>query len=155
MLHVRGFECADNCYLGDAIGLTLSNGSTVVGKDILTLDSELTVAYGQINGLVSNFYSNYNPISHDSNDIEQAIHFTHAYNTLTARHVSRLVEAVRLSAFYNGWSAVNNPLDHHHDPLVAYNSLPDETSTFQRIARINFYHFGSNAHTAYNVGHSM
>jgi hypothetical protein len=63
--------------------------------------------------------------------------------------------------------AVNQALDNHQDPSVVYSQLPDMTSTFVRItatrqgipgylglARINWDHFGIDARTAYNAGHS-
>lgn len=155
--------------MGDAITLTLSNGSTVTGKDHpFTLENGLTITYGQINGLAGDFYGTFEPISDGSNDTEQANRFVNAYNRLAARYAGQPEEAnVILGILQKEVDAVNNALAHHQDPSVAYNSLPDETKTFQEItwrrpgapsymglARINWDHFGADARTAYNAGHS-
>lgn len=155
--------------MGDAVTLTLSDGSTVTGKDhTFTLENELTVTYGQINGLAGDFYGTYDPISDGSNDIEQATRFVNAYNTLAARYAGQPAEANEiLRILKKEVDAVNNSLAHHQDPSLAYNSLPDETWTFQKLtlfrsgipsylglARINWDHFGADARAAYNAGHS-
>lgn len=155
--------------MGDAITLTLSDGSTVTGKDhIFTLDNGLTVTCGQINGLAGDFYGTYDPISDGSNDTEQSTRFANAYNALAARYPGQPAEAIEiLNILKKEVDAVNNALAHHQDPSVAYNSLPDETWAFQKLtlfrsgipsylglARINWDHFGADARTAYNAGHS-
>ncbi|KAI0882908.1 uncharacterized protein GGS22DRAFT_195632 [Annulohypoxylon maeteangense] len=165
-----GFEYAEHSYLGDAIILTLSNGNTVIGKDHpFTLENGLTVTYGQINGLAGDFYGTYDPISDGANDTEKADRFMKAYNTLAARSSRQPAEAIEiLSILKREIDAVNNALAHNQDPSVAYNNLPDETMAFQErtlfrsnipsylgLARINWDHFGVDARTAYNVGHSV
>lgn len=155
--------------MGDAITLTLSDGSTVTGKDhTFTLENELTVTYGQINGLAGDFYGTYEPISDGPSDKEQATRFLDAYHTLAARYAGQPAEAIEiLNILKKEVDAVNNALAHHQDPSVAYNSLADESWTFQKLtlfrsgipsylglARINWDHFGPDARTAYNAGHS-
>ncbi|KAI1456392.1 hypothetical protein F4805DRAFT_230054 [Annulohypoxylon moriforme] len=165
-----GFEYAEHCYLGDAITLTLSDGSTGLGRDhTFTLENELTVTYGQINGLAGDFYGTYDPISDGSNDTDQATRFLEAYNTLATRYAGQPAEAITiLSILKKEVDAVNNALGHHQDPSVAYSNLPDETMAFQKLtlfrskipsylglARINWDHFGADARIAYNAGHSL
>jgi len=141
----------------------------VAGKDhTFTLENELTVTYGQINGLAGDFYGTYDPISDGFNDTEQAIRFVNAYNTLAARYAGQPAEAIEiLGILKKEVDTVNNALAHHQDPSVAYNSLHNEDWTFQKLtlfrsgipsyfglARVNWDHFGADARTAYNAGHS-
>jgi hypothetical protein len=166
---ILGFDYAEHSYLGDAIILTLSDGRTVTAKDhTFTLENGLTVTYGQINGLGGDFYGTYDPISDGSNDTKQAARFVNAYNTLAGRYSRQPSEATKiLSVLKTEVDAVNNALHQREDPSVAYSRLPDQTFTFEKItfwrrktpgylglARINWDHFGADARTAYNAGHS-
>ncbi|KAK3291796.1 uncharacterized protein B0H64DRAFT_468519 [Chaetomium fimeti] len=164
-----GFEYAEHCYMGDAIALTLSDGRTVTARDHpFTLENELSVTYGQINALAGDFYGTSDPISDGSDDNSQRDRFTRAYMALAGKDSRQPKEAVEiLRILQEEVDAVNDALAKHQDPSVAYNSLPDETGTFDRLtssrsetpkytdlARINWDHFGADARTAYNAGHS-
>jgi hypothetical protein len=66
-------------------------------------------------------------------------------------------------------TAINNALEKGIDPSSVYATLPDETANFEEItisrpsdqpsylglAKINWDHFGADARTAYNAGHTM
>lgn len=77
-----------------------------------------------------------------------------------------------LSALQEEVDVVNAALQKHEDPSIAYSKIPeDEWKKFQKItswrfvyglgptylglAKINFDHFGADARTAYNAGHSV
>ncbi|KAI1114571.1 hypothetical protein F5Y14DRAFT_164539 [Nemania sp. NC0429] len=167
---VIGFEYAEHCYLGDTIILTLADGRRVVGKDHpFTLDNQLIVTYGQINALGGDFYGTTEPISDGGDDAEQARRFVNAYNTLAAPSPRQPAEATEiLGVLKKEVDAVNHAIAQHQDPSVAYSGLDDASLQFQAITLfrpsdmpsyfglcwINWDHFGEDARTAYNAGHS-
>lgn len=164
-----GFEYAEHCFLGDAVILILSDGRTITAKDApFKLYNGLEVTYGEINGLAGDFYGTYDPISDGSNEQQQLDRFLSAYQTLSTAGPRQPSEAIALLTVLNQEvDAVNTALHNHEDPSVAYSKLKDETWEFERItwgrsgipgylglARINWDHFGADARTAYNAGHS-
>lgn len=149
--------------------MTLSDGSVVLGKDhLFKLDNGLNVTYGEINGLAGDFYGTSNPICKGANSTEQTTRFVDAYNTLAKPRTLMPTEATKiLSILQTEVDAVNNALQNHQDPSVAYSTLPDQTIKFQaitslrwgipsylKLAQLNFDHFGIDARTAYNIGHA-
>ena len=166
-----GFEYAEHSYIGDAIMLTLANGSRVPARNHrFTLRNGLSVTYGQINGLAGDFYGTTNPISDGRTPQDQSTRFLAAYNKL-AEPSSRQPQEARdiLAVLQTEVDAVNEALQHHSDPSIAYAKLPGvntklETLTIGRpsdfpsylgLARINWDHFGQDARTTYNAGHLL
>ncbi|KAI5827931.1 fucose-specific lectin [Schizophyllum commune Tattone D] len=165
------FEYAEHSYIGDAIMLTLANGSRVPARNHrFTLRNGLSVTYGQINGLAGDFYGTTNPISDGRTPQDQSTRFLAAYNKL-AEPSSRQPQEARdiLAVLQTEVDAVNEALQHHSDPSIAYAKLPGvntklETLTIGRpsdfpsylgLARINWDHFGQDARSTYNAGHLL
>ncbi|KAL1748020.1 fungal fucose-specific lectin-domain-containing protein [Schizophyllum fasciatum] len=165
------FEYAEHGFIGDAIDLTLANGSKVAAKEHkFTFPNGLVATYGQINGLAGDFYGTTNPISSGQNAQEQSARFMAAYNTL-ASPSSRMPKEAHdiLAVLQVEIDAVNDALAHHEDPSVAYSKLPDVSAKLQLLtqfrpsgfpsylglATINWDHFGADARTAYNSGHAL
>ncbi|KAL1748021.1 fungal fucose-specific lectin-domain-containing protein [Schizophyllum fasciatum] len=165
------FEYAEHSYIGDAIWLSLANGSRVPARNHnFTLRNNLRVTYGQINGLAGDFYGTTNPISDGRTASDQAARFLAAYNTL-AEPSSRLPKEAQdiLAVLQTEVDAVNESLQHHADPSIAYSKLPDVSAKLQMLtqfrpshfpsylglARINWDHFGPDARTTYNAGHTL
>lgn len=149
--------------------LTLANGQQVSASEHkLQIGSQLKLTYGQVNGLAGDFYGTDDPISDGENEQERADRFQRAYNTL-ANGGSRLPkEAMDILAILQGEvDVVNRALLNHQDPSIAYSQLPDATvslewitlgrtdiPTYLGLARIDWDHFGDDAHIAYNAGHA-
>ena len=133
-----------------------------------TLPNGLTLTYGQINALSGDFYGTNNPISDGKDDQDRSTRFLDAYGTLANVSPRQPKEANAILAVLQAEvDAVNTALKNHEDPSKVYATLPDvtlalETITFGRsgfpgylgLGRINWDHFGQDARTAYNVGHS-
>ncbi|KAK0485377.1 fungal fucose-specific lectin-domain-containing protein [Armillaria luteobubalina] len=164
-----GFEYAEHCFIGDAITLTLASGEKVAASDYkFQLKDQLSLTYGQINGLAGDFYGTYDPISDGKTDQDRSARFVQAYNTLADGGPRLPKEAMDiLAVLQTEVDAVNNALANHQDPSVVYAKLPDvsaklELITFGRsgipaylgLAQINWDHFGADARTAYNAGHA-
>lgn len=164
-----GFEYAEHSFIGDAINLTLEDGSLVHAHDHkFTLQNGLAVTYGQINGLAGDFYGTVNPISDGATEGDRSRRFMEAYNTLADPSSRQPKEAEDILAVLEAEvKAVNDALSEHKDPSTIYPTLPDATIKFEsltysrpknipdyvRLARINWDHFGHDARTAYNAGH--
>ncbi|KAK0438157.1 fungal fucose-specific lectin-domain-containing protein [Desarmillaria tabescens] len=147
-----GFEYAEHCFIGDAITLTLANGTKVAASDYkFQLKDQLSLTYGQINGLAGDFYGTYDPISDGKDDQDRSARFVRAYNTLADGGPRLPKEAMDILA----------------DPSVVYAQLPDvslklELITFGRSGhtRIPWASanqlgpLGADARTAYNAGHA-
>ncbi|KAK0430772.1 fungal fucose-specific lectin-domain-containing protein [Armillaria borealis] len=152
-----GFEYAEHCFIRDAITLTLASGGKVAASDYrFRLKDQLSLTYGQINGLAGDLYGTYDPISDGKNDRDRSARFVRAYNTLADGGPCVPKEAMDILAVLQA-----------EDPSVVYAQLPDvsvklELITFGRsgipaylgLAQINWDHFGADARTAYNAGHS-
>ncbi|KAF8330643.1 hypothetical protein F5887DRAFT_974995 [Amanita rubescens] len=164
-----GFEYAEHCFIGDAITLTLAKDQKVAASDYpLPVGSNLNLTYGQIDGLAGDFYGTYEPISDGKDAQEQSTRFVSAWNSLANGGPRLPQEALDiLSVLQTEVNAVNNALEHHQDPSIAYSELPDMTWKFEQLtfgrtdipgylglASINWDHFGRDAHTVYNAGHA-
>lgn len=127
-----GFEYAEHSYLGDAISLTLADGTTVTAEDhLFGLENGLNVTYGEINGLAGDFYGTDKPISDGSTDDDKRARFLDAYKTLAAPSTLQPTEAKDiLKVLKKEVDAINEVLHNHEDPSLAYMKLPDETYTF-------------------------
>ncbi|KAI0340287.1 hypothetical protein BDW22DRAFT_1379022 [Trametopsis cervina] len=160
----------EHCFIGDAIKLTLANGSRVAASDHkFTLPNGLSLTYGQINGLSGDFYGTSNPISDGANDQDRSMRFVTAYNTLANDSSRQPREAMDiLKVLQAEVDAVNEALRNHQDPSVAYSKLPDVGPKLEQItvgrsgipgylglAMINWDHFGQDARTVYNTGHAL
>ncbi|EJD48240.1 hypothetical protein AURDEDRAFT_61348, partial [Auricularia subglabra TFB-10046 SS5] len=166
-----GFEYAEHSYIGDAITLTLADGTKVPAIDHkFTLKNGLVVTYGQINGLAGDFYGTTNPISDGKDAADQQARFLAAFNTLADTSSRQPGEAKSiLGILQKEVDAVNAALHNHQDPSVAYSKLPDVSAQLQLLtllrpanipsylglARINWDHFGPDARTTYNAGHAL
>ncbi|EKM58566.1 uncharacterized protein PHACADRAFT_207386 [Phanerochaete carnosa HHB-10118-sp] len=145
------FEFGEHGYIGDAITLTLA-----------------VVTYGQINGLAGDFYATYNPICMGNTFEDQIKRFQDAYATL-AMDIKRQPDEAQaiLAVLQTEVDVVNEAVRVHRDPSIVHHIIPDATATFERItytrwgnpgylgiSAINFDHFGEDACTAYNAGHT-
>ncbi|KAK0187037.1 hypothetical protein F5146DRAFT_761862 [Armillaria mellea] len=73
-----GFEYAEHCFIGDAITLTLANGGKIAASDYrFRLKDQLSLTYGQINGLAGEFYGSYDPISDGKNEQDQSAYWSY------------------------------------------------------------------------------
>lgn len=166
---MQGFDFAEHCFIGDSITLTLASGRTVAASEFkFKLQDQLSLTYGQINGLAGDFYGTYDPISDGENDQDQSARFLRAYNTLADGGPRLPDEAIDILAVLQAEvDAVNKALESHQDPSIVYAKLPDMTAKLQLItfgrsgipgylglAKINWDHFGADARTAYNAGHA-
>ncbi|KAI9800895.1 MAG: hypothetical protein M1833_003031 [Piccolia ochrophora] len=167
-----GFEYAEHGFIGDTITLTLPNGqSSVAVKYPFKLPNGLSVTYGQINGLAGDFYGTTKPISDGTSPKDQGTRFQAAYETLALNKASRQPAEAQsiLVILQKEVAAINEALKKGIDPSSVYAKLDDETwslqdktlrrpsdqPTYIGLAKINWDHFGADARTAYNAGHTM
>lgn len=129
------------------------------------------VTYGQINGLAGDFYGTTMPISDGSTPADQGDRFVAAYNTLAQNPAGRQPAEAQdiLAVLQEEVTAIEKALSEGMEPSEAYASLPDHTAKFQQLtvmrpndqpsylglAKINWDHFGADARTAYNAGHTI
>ncbi|SJL10242.1 uncharacterized protein ARMOST_13626 [Armillaria ostoyae] len=141
-----GFEYVEHCFIGDAITLTLASGGKVAASDYrFQLKNQLSLTYGQINGLAGDFYGTYYPISDGKTDQDRSARFVRAYNTLADGGSHQPKEAMDILRVLEAEvDADNAALANRQDPSVVYAKLPD----------INWDHFGVDARAAYNTGHA-
>ncbi|KAK0184055.1 fungal fucose-specific lectin-domain-containing protein [Armillaria mellea] len=164
-----GYEYAEHCFIGDAITLTLANGGKVAASDYrFRLKDQLSLTYGQINGLAGDFYGTYDAISDGKNEQDQSARFVRTYDTLADGGPRLPKEAMDILAVLQAEvDAVNAALANHQDPSVVYAKLHDVSAklidiTLDRsgipgylgLAKIDWDHFGADARTAYNAGHA-
>jgi hypothetical protein len=95
--------------------------------------------------------------------------FQDAYDTLASPSSRQPKEANEIIAVLQAEvDAVNKALENHEDPSKAYATLPSVNGkltwitigrsgfpSYLGLARINWDHFGNDARTAYNAGHSI
>ena len=167
----QGFEYAEHGFIGDTITLKLPNNQSSVGEKYpFTLPNGLSVTYGEINGLAGDFYGTTLPISDGPTAKDQGDRFQAAYTTLAQNQARQPGEANKiLGILQNEVDKINQALEDGIDPSTIYPTLPDETLNFQAITlmrpsdqpsylgltKINWDHFGADARTAYNAGHTM
>ncbi|KAI5892260.1 uncharacterized protein SCHCODRAFT_02287368 [Schizophyllum commune H4-8] len=165
------YEYAEHSYVGDAIMLSLKDGRKVPAKNHkFTLKNGLTVTYGQINGLAGDFYGTTEPISDGADARARVSRFQAAFDSLAEPRLRQPAEANDILAVLQAEvNAVNQSLQHHTDPSFAYSTLADVSVKLQLLtmvrpwhipsyaglARINWDHFGADAHAAYNAGHAL
>ena len=166
----QGFQYAEHGNIGDTILLKLPNSQSSVAADYpFTLPNELSVTYGQINGLAGDFYGTTKPISDGSTPEDQGERFLAAFATLAQNPSRQPGEAQKLlGALQDEVTTINNALEEGLSPSQAYAMLTDATAKFEAItllrpsdqpsylglAKINWDHFGADARTAYNTGHT-
>ncbi|KAI1077784.1 hypothetical protein F5B20DRAFT_592508 [Whalleya microplaca] len=164
-----GFEYAEHGFLGDNIELQWIDGKGHLASEVpLKLPNELSLTYGQINGLAGDFYGTTKPISDGATLIEQMQRFTQAWHSLAGDTSRQPCEAhMILEILLQEVNAVNKALEEGKDPSKAYATLQDQTITFQELtwtraqdypsylglSLINWDHFGEDARSAYNAGH--
>lgn len=164
-----GFEYAEHGFLGDAITLSLADGSTSLAEKVpFTLPNGLSITYGQINGLAGDFYGTSNPISDGKTQQDQNDRFLAAWQTLATDTTRQPAEAqALLKILASEVAAIDAAIQAGQDPSAAYAQLPDATAQFEQItfsrpsgepgylglAAINWDHFGADARVAYNAGH--
>ena len=132
------------------------------------LPNGLTLTYGQINALAGDFYGTHNPISGGRDAPARSALFLAAYESLASANPRQPMEANDLlHVLRTEVDAVNNALENHEDPSIAYSALPDVSLELEAItsgrsgvpsyfglAKKNWDHFGEDARTAYHVGHT-
>jgi hypothetical protein len=178
------FNYAEHRILGDRLWLRFSNSERVkAGDRCLHLENGNSLTYGQINGLGGDFFATNNPICTGSDFDQQCQYFLEAYNLLgkaaSGSKEAPLIDAINAKetqavqdAIASGKSTKQVYKDlGNNDP----NSIPgigsslpitgtDERLTnatmerdgpsYARMALLNLDHFGDDAHTAYNAGHT-
>ena len=166
-----GFEYAEHAFLGDGITLQLADGqSALAANRPVKLPNGLLLTYGQINGLAGDFYGTTKPISDGATPEDQHSHFSAAWATLgvdTARQPGEATSILQL--LLNEVVLVNQAFADHKDPSQVYATLPDQSFNFTALtigrpsdqpsypglALINWDHFGTDARTAYDAGHTV
>ncbi|KAL1685909.1 fungal fucose-specific lectin-domain-containing protein [Schizophyllum commune] len=165
------YEYAEHSFVGDAIMLSLKDDKKVPAKNHkFTLKNGLSVTYGQINGLAGDFYGTKEPISDGADARARSSRFQAAFDSLAEPRFRMPGEAESiLDVLQAEVNAVNESLQHHTDPSFAYSTLADVSVKLQLLttlrplhipsyaglARINWDHFGADAHAAYNAGHAL
>lgn len=165
------FEFREHGYTGDAITLTLTDGTKKPAGDYpFTLQNKLQLAYGQINALAGDFYGTSDPISDGPTPVEQQQRFLNAYYWLATDTTRQPGECNQLLGLLKQEvDTVNLAVQLYRDPSIVYNGLlPDITSSLEAatltrtkipgylgLAQINWDHFGVDARTAYNAGHAL
>jgi hypothetical protein len=155
--------------LGDSLVLEGPDGADLPPLYNFTLPNGLAITYGEINCLAGDFYGTYNPISDGTTLDDQIARFQAAY-ALLATDTSRQPAEARaiLSEATAERNAFAAAVASGSDPSAAYAALPDSTAKYELItvtrplnqpgylglAAINFDHFGADARTAYNAGHT-
>jgi len=134
------------------------------------LKDQLSLTYGQINGLAGDFYGTYDPISDGKDNQDRSARFVRAYNTLADGGSRQPKEAMDILAVLQAEvDAINIALQNHQDPSVVsiYAKLPDVSVELEKIifgrsgipgylglAQIDWDHFGADARIAHNTGHT-
>ncbi|KAH8898741.1 hypothetical protein GQ53DRAFT_877865 [Thozetella sp. PMI_491] len=165
-----GFATAEHAYLGDSLVLKGPNGDNLPPLYNFTFPNGLSLSYGKINCLAGDFYGTYDPISDGTTLADQMQRFKDAYALLATDTDRQPQEAYDiLAAAAPEMAAFAAAVADGTDPSQAYADLPDATLDYEKItitrpldqpgylglAAINFDHFGADARTAYNAGHSV
>jgi hypothetical protein len=149
----------------------------------ITLNSKLQLTYGEINGLAGDFYGTKEPICQGETFKKQVERFAAAYATLAGDEETvpeevkillknrqdevEMLEAaicqpkISTAKAYEELEAKGRkflvtlpdwvPVD---DAILNFHTRNRQnTPTYLTLARLNFDHFGADAHTAYNAGH--
>jgi hypothetical protein len=149
----------------------------------LKLNSKLQLTYGEINGLAGDFYGTKQPICKGETFEEQLKRFEAAYKTLAGDTVTVPNEVksilqnrqAEVKALEDAIKTPGASTAQAYEELAAKSrkmivTLPDwvpvddlilnlqttsrkDTPTYLELSRLNFDHFGADAHTAYNAGH--
>ncbi|KAL1598010.1 hypothetical protein SLS60_008498 [Paraconiothyrium brasiliense] len=177
---VSNFNYAEHRILGDRLRLKFSDSETrIAGDRKLRLENGTTLTYGQVNGLGGDFFATNNPICTGSSFDQQCQYFMDAYNLL-GKAASGLKEASLIDSINaKETQAVRDAIAGGKSTKQAYKDLSnndkgsvsfmpvtktDELLTgatmerdgpsYARMALLNLDHFGNDAHTAYNAGHT-
>lgn len=174
---------AGHHWLGNAINLTDENGRVIPAKDYPFgfYNGQVELTYGQINGLAGDFYGTEEAISGE-NDLEddslekQIIRFKKAYLTMAEaspaapnrqpweiNQILRMLakEVKEVEAVY---TAGGNPSKIYPEiegkawelEMQAITlDRPAGQRTYAGLTWHNFDHFGEDAETAYNAGHTL
>lgn len=166
-----GLESAEHALMGDTLYLKLTDGTSTPSSEFPFdfYDGKLQLTYGQINALAGDFYGTDEPICQGTNEKDQIARFMRAYNTL-AQNPSRQPQEAQaiIAALQNEVDKVNGAISDGKDPSETYAHLPDTNVKFQLLtatrpshqpsylglASSNLDHFGADAETAYNAGHT-
>lgn len=166
------FEFAEHRFLGDILELPDFNKASDSDKSAaanpLTLPNGLRLTYGQINGLAGDFFGTRDPICQVRDANEQQQRFITAFRLITSEK-GKIVATKLLEKLKKETDAVEQARREGKSVSDVYADLEDESFDYDNItkilgvpelnyielAKINFDHFGLNARTAYNAGHSM
>jgi hypothetical protein len=166
------FEFAEHRFLGNLLELpqhnTMSTQDKSAAANPLTLPNGLRLTYGEINGLAGDFFGTRDPICKGKDANEQQKRFSTAFSLLTSDQ-GKLVAEQLLGRLKKETEAVEKARRDGQPMSDVYAHLEDESFNFDNItkilgepelnyielAKINYDHFGVNARTAYNAGHSL
>ncbi|OAG00053.1 uncharacterized protein CC84DRAFT_1168936 [Paraphaeosphaeria sporulosa] len=178
--HADHFNYAEHAILGDRLRLKFSETETVrAGDRRLNLENGNKLTYGQINGLGGDFFATNNPICTGSSFEQQCQYFLDAYNLLgkaasgskeaplidsiNAKEMKAVEEAIQsgrsTKQVYKDLSS-NDPSSVSALPITGTDekltkaTMERDGPSYARMALLNLDHFGDDAHTAYNAGHT-
>ena len=177
-MQLSSYNYAEHAIMGDKLNLQWSESETVKGGNrILTLGNGNKLTYGQINALGGDFFATMNPICNGNGFEEQCRFFEHAYATLGEQKIGKIEAEGIIGLHDREIKAVQEAINEQTSTSNAYKNLAqkgtmsfglldkqDEDLTkltwgrqgpsYIRMAQLNLDHFGSDAHTAYNAGHT-
>ncbi|KAM7203140.1 hypothetical protein V8F20_004082 [Naviculisporaceae sp. PSN 640] len=174
------YNYAEHAILGNRLRLKFSDSETVqAGDRPLSLENGNRLTYGQINGLGGDFFATNNPICTGSSFDQQCQYFLEAYNLLgkaeSGRKEAPIIELINEreakaveEAIGSGKSTKEtykelSATDTGGVPKLAITgtdvrltqaTMERDGPSYARMALLNLDHFGDDAHTAYNAGHT-
>lgn len=170
------FNYAEHALLGDNLDLQWPNDEKTKGSGILNLKNGNKLTYGQINALGGDFFATLDPICLGATFEEQCSRFQKAYNTLGHDEIAVVEARAIVENRQKELDAVKDAAASGQSTSEAYKGLKspgmtrvldkeDEDLTritwgrtgpsYIRMAQLNLDHFGEEARTAYNAGHTM
>jgi hypothetical protein len=158
----KEYEFAEHKHLGDSI--------TLKGHDEtpFTLRKNLSLTYGQINGLAGDFFGTVKPICLGTTDQDRQQRFRDAYHTLVDENSDANSLIKKLEAEVDSLKKAKEQQDkkqgvfsENYKPtawiwlqLATMRAFGDNLS-YLRLGAINLDHFGQDARTAYSTGHRV
>jgi len=172
----ENFNYAEHALLGDNLRLRWSNDEVTAGSKILKLKNGNQLTCGQINALGGGFFATLDPICLGATFKEQCDRFQAAYDTLGHDDIAVGEVKAIVENRQNERKAVKDAAAAGKSTSDAYKGLKSQGMTrvldkedeeltkitwgrtgpsYIRMAQLNLDHFGDEARTAYNAGHTL
>ncbi|MCJ1354020.1 MAG: hypothetical protein MMC33_004007 [Icmadophila ericetorum] len=181
-VHLDYYNYAEHCFLGNELKLKFLNGTFEAATKELTLENDVHLTYGQINGLGGDFFGTYDPICKGETFKDQCDRFQRAYACL-GKEKNRTPWELKLilDTRKEELAVIKKARDEGRSTAEAYNTLVKDglsglwgfkeeaelsaatvgradwgksaAPSYVKLAQINFDHFGEDARRAYNAGH--